>query len=132
MSIEITLLADLPVICVVFHEALTLEGVQYVFQKSTELTQGMPAPIYRISDIRKAQTSFAEMLKILQAARGGRAGSPTDPRIRQLFVGSNQWINMARNVMEQPQFGGVQIPIFASMDDAIAYVRADLNRLKHA
>jgi hypothetical protein len=90
-----------------------------------ELMQQMTGPIALVIDYRDIQTSFADIMQIL---RGNQAGKRADMNARMftIFVGQDKFVQMYRDAMSQPQFGGVQVPCFTGMDDALKAARVYL------
>ena len=112
-----------PIVIARLSGHITVEDMENVYADTLELFADDSAPkIYRITDVRQADSNFGEIMKILMAARNA-PGSSTDPRIKVIFVGSNSWNKMAREALSRNQFGGVNIPIFAEMKDALDYAR---------
>ncbi|RMG88752.1 MAG: hypothetical protein D6712_03035 [Chloroflexi bacterium] len=126
MPVTIEKMDGMPVIVATFKGHVDVSMVKYVFNRTAELCEGIEGPIFRISDVSEATSSFVEMLGVIREAGQGGPGSTTDPRIRAVFVGSNQWTRLMRDALQQPQFGGVNMPAFTSMEDAMTYIRHQL------
>jgi hypothetical protein len=82
--------------------------------------------LYSIADLRRITTSFPDMLKIINNDNQGRPGSSTDPRLRLMLVGTSEFVKLFVNAMEQ--FGGVQIPVFTDLDEAIEAARTAIRQ----
>lgn len=102
---------------------LTTSDFQEMFAQSAALMAGDDAIFYRIGDYRKAESSFMDILRAVQSAANGMPGSTNDPHLRPVYVGTHQWIRLARDAFRRID---MQIPTFESLDDALAYVRTQL------
>ena len=130
MPITIERIPDEPIIVANCSGFLTKEDFVGMFTQVNDLMPAMEGTVYRIADYREANTSFMDILKTVQEASKGMPGSTTDPRIQTVWVGTTQWIALARNFFQQQQFGGLQVPAFHDMDTAFAYVK--MERAKQA
>ena len=126
MGFTLQLLPDEPIVITVAKGHLVVQDFAGMFAASRKLLAGMPAPIYRISDFRDATSSFMDLIRMAQIASKGDEGTTSDPRIKAILVGTNQWVNLARTIIEQPQYSAMRFPTFETMDDALAYARAAL------
>lgn len=126
MGFSIQLLPDEPIILTVAKGRLVVQDFAEMFAASRKLLIGMPAPIYRISDFREASSSFMDLIRMAQIASKGEDGTTSDPRIKAVLVGTNQWVNLARTIVEQPQYAAMRFPTFETVDAALAYARSQL------
>lgn len=115
-----------PIIHATVRGYLTLEDVLDVYKRSDELRKDMPQKIYRITDVIDVQTTFTEMMQILKQATSHGGSSSIDPSITVVFVGNNHWVQLFTDALRQGAFGSKQIPVFPSLDEAFAYVRAEI------
>ena len=120
------LLPDEPIVIVTGKGTLTVQDFREMFAESRKLLAGMKGPIYRIVDFRESTTSFMDLIRTTQIATKGEEGSTTDPRIKAIIVGTNQWVSLGRTIFEQPQYAALHFPTVASMEDALIYARAQL------
>ena len=98
------------------------------FSEVRQLSQTSSASkIYHIMDVDQADTNFgAIMSQMLEAARQPIDQAPKAVRDnRFLFVGTNEMAKLAANLAKLPQFGGYEMPIFRTLDDALAFIRLD-------
>lgn len=97
------------------------------------LVQTMDDPvIFRINDYSAVPApTFNDITFVLaEETRTPRPGSAADPRIRNVVVGSHEMLRLAAEGVKQAQFGGLDVPLFDTYDAALAYVRAELDRLR--
>jgi len=124
---SVTRLENQPIIIATFSEVVTTKDMVEMFHRTDELIAEGENNIYRITDVRDATSNFVEMLGAIKEASTGQPGSTTDPRIHATLVGTTTWINFARNALKSPNFGGVQLAAFDSMDDALESIQIQLD-----
>jgi hypothetical protein len=115
-----------PIIHVTIKGHLSLEDVLAIYQRSDELRKDMPKAIYRVTDVIDVETSFTDMMQILKQATTKGGSSSVDPTITVVFVGNNHWVKLFTDALRQGAFGSKNIPVYASIDEALAYVRSDM------
>jgi len=119
-----------PVVIFTYDGELTREIFREVLEDNVRYIKEIGEPIYIIADARRLETTFVDMLKIMQEAQQEGEGRAQDDSIRMLiFVGSSSFARMYRDTMTRrgTAFG---ITIFEDMDDAIETVRVDIERRK--
>ncbi|GAB4508777.1 MAG: hypothetical protein OHK0046_02250 [Anaerolineae bacterium] len=83
-------------------------------------------PVYRIIDTHEIDLTFGDLVHILDLKTRNEPGSLRDPRIHTVLVGTHEMVRMKAQSLSQEQYGGLNVPLFESVDDAIAYCRAQL------
>lgn len=120
-------LPDEPIIIIRFKGKVNLQVVGETFDIVNQFAQEVGGVVYRISDYTETTSTFGEILQGMAAAAKQRAeGSVFDSKVRLMFVGTNQWIRLMRDMMQQPQFGNLQIPTFVSIEDALSFIRREI------
>ncbi len=127
MGFSLELLPNEPIVVTQAKGMLTVHDFAEMFATSRKLLHGMQGPIYRISDFREASSSFMDLLRMAQLASKGNEGTTTDPRIKAVLVGTNQWVSLARTIFEQPQYSAMRFPTFETMEEALRYARAQFS-----
>lgn len=93
------------------------------------LIEGMEGPIYRITVLEASEISFSDMTMALAAeAKSGMPGSGSDARIRMVLVSKAVMAQMAVESIKQEQYGALDTPLFGTLEEALAYVRAELKK----
>ena len=128
MTVTVTRLRGQPIIVATVSGRHSLQTMLEVFTRSAELITDSDPFLYRITDFTGVDSTLADVVAMAREARQGLPGSTTDSRFRPVFVGSNAWVKLGHEAMRQPQFGGVVIPIFDTMDAALAYVHDQIAR----
>ena len=83
-------------------------------------------PFVIVIDYRDVKTSFVD---IIQMIRNNQSGTRADlnQRAFSIFVGEDKLINMYRDSMLQKNSGGVSVPYFSDMDQALRAARLHLS-----
>jgi hypothetical protein len=84
---------------------------------------GSERPVVRIDDVRGVKVDFGDLVVGMGVARKKLPGSPSDPSIKALIVGSGFLWDLASKGAKQLQYGAIDIPLFTSMEDALATAR---------
>lgn len=99
------------------------------WQQLGALLEGMEAPIFRITVLEAEEITFSDMAMALAAeARSGAPGSGSDERIRLVLVSKAVLAQMAVESIRQEQYGGLDTPLFGTLEEALAYARAELKK----
>lgn len=126
MAIVVSRIPNEPIIVATLEGDLTVEQFKEMFIRSVEITKEIGGHVFRITDARNVTATFGELFGIIAAASKGVPGSTTDPNVTPILVGSNQMVKLAAQAFRQKQFGGVEIPLFQKMEDAMTYIYLEL------
>lgn len=97
------------------HHALLAESVGRLEEGHT--------PLYRVLDFRSAYLNFSDMIRWLAADTAHHLpGAALDPQVRTVLVSNSEDTDRIAEWLEQDQYGGLHIPLFSSIDDALNYV----------
>jgi hypothetical protein len=121
MSATVEKLPNEPIILVTVKGNMTAEIAREVYQEIAQITKDMPLPIYRITDIRKIETNFTDMMEVIKEATIERPGTTCDPRITHIFVGNDKFVKIARDVLQR--IDPDNHPMLDTMEKALAYIR---------
>ena len=124
MPVKIDPVPDEPIVVVTFEGHIDLETVRNMFVETAIVFAKFEGNVYRIADIRTADTDFVDIVKMIKAIREGLPASSIDPRVHGIFVGQNQFARMYADMTKQ--MGGIPIPMFATMEDALEYAHLQL------
>lgn len=122
MPVTVEQYQDEPIIMASFSGLLDFDTVREMFAISADLIDAIGPPVYRITDWRGISSTFSDMMQIFREAGQGFPGSSTDPRLHPVMVGRTEWSRLTRDAMLQEQFGGIDIPIFETVEEALEYV----------
>lgn len=84
---------------------------------------GPDETVYCITDLRAVNIDFGTLVTAMAAQRVKAPGSPSDPRLRSSLVGTGMLWEIASRGAKQLQYGGLDIPLYSSLEDALANAR---------
>lgn len=119
-------LNDENIIIVTNNLEITADIIEENRATCRNLMKDMEGTVAIIVDYREAKTNFSELLQVM---RGNQSGKREDlnKKAFTIFVGKDQLLKMYRDSMRQPQSGGVNIPLFSDMENALEAARYHLN-----
>jgi len=104
----------------------TLESDQEIrgaLVAENDIAQAMPDPaIWVIHDTSRLKINFGRLATLTTEGPEGF----DDPRLRVAAVSGNQLIKFAAKAASQAQYGGWQVSIFETYEEALAHAREDL------
>jgi hypothetical protein len=130
-SFTVEKLPDEPIILVTVIGFLDVNMARSIYAQIAEIAATLQGPLYRITDVRQEHTSFVELVGVIKEASKGTAGTTTDPRIKNVFVGNEKMARVARDALVK-NLGAASMPMFATMEDALEHIRNELNDLSKA
>ena len=128
MPVQVEKLPDLPIIVLTYEGHMDVETVKSAFSQSAVIAASVEGMVYRISDVRDSEGTFTDVVKVIKAIRENVLGSSADPKIKGVFVGNNQFARMYADILKQDQFGITTIPFFQTLEEALAYIRVDMQK----
>ena len=123
MPVKVERLAGKPIIILHYEGFLDLETVKSAFMQSAVIAKEIEGTVYRIADVRNADSNFVEIVNIIKASRANVQGNATDSKFQVIFVGQNQLIHLYTDALKQ--LGAAPIPIFHTMEDAMQFVELE-------
>lgn len=124
MPVEVIRLPDEPILIATLIGNVTVEDIKQIYIRSNELITDEDETIFRITDVRKATTTFPEMIKSIQMAVQELPASSRDPRVRITFVGESTWVTFARDTFAKQ---GIKSAAFTDMDEALDSIRLQIS-----
>ncbi len=127
MPIPVEMLADEPILLATFNEPFVPEvdmpPMLADIKRLRELAQQQVSIILDVSavdiDFTKLVMALAQAGEQIRAQQRVGAALPDE----YVFVGSSALIQLAAEAMGQDQYGGIGGAMFASLEDALSYVR---------
>ncbi|MBN2146778.1 MAG: hypothetical protein JW726_05295 [Anaerolineales bacterium] len=85
-------------------------------------------PLYAIADISKLDNfTIRDMVDAANSLTRGRGSTWKHPNLKEImFVSTNSTIRLAAQGLSSPVFGGFQIKVFQTLEDALVYVRGQI------
>ena len=126
MQAIVTRLPGEPIVIVELHSTDTPESeIREVAQAIAALIKGEKGPIYRINDFTHVQIPLTTMIMGLGREMHGTPGSLSDPRIKPIFVSTSKIVALGIRSAYRGRYGRLDILLFATLEDALAHIRAE-------
>jgi hypothetical protein len=97
-------------------------------EKIGKLVQRMTPPVFLIADLSELQISFSDLVLSLAEVKRSEDGAFNNKNLITLTVGSEEMVKLSVQAAKQKQYGETNIQIFASVDEAIAHARKQVQR----
>jgi hypothetical protein len=125
MPVNVKQIPQQPIVVITITEPYNrLKEAPVAEQQFQALTATIQGTIYRILDVTGWRIPFDDLVNAL--ASDTRGGTGADPRIRSIMVGTSEMAALAAKSMKQKQYGGREMLLFASMDEALAFIDTQL------
>ena len=128
MAVTVIRLPDEPIIVARITEQMSVPGMRTMFNESALLCAGLPDTVYRVIDLLEADASINELARTLVEGKRRVRGSVLDPRIVSVLVARPNRIRFIADILAHKEFGGLTVPVFDSVDEALVYLRAEITR----
>jgi hypothetical protein len=94
-----------------------------IYQAAADILEQTGQHLYRLSNYTAVTSSFADVMAIAKEIGAGIPGSASDPRITAVIIGTHQWTTLAIEMVKRPQFGGIQVALFNTVQDGLMALR---------
>jgi hypothetical protein len=123
MSFEVQQLKDKPIVVITCHNPFDFtEDIAAANRQVAALLENRET-ITRIIDFTEIEMTFADLVESLATKTRAVPGSLRDTRVQTVFVGTHELVVMKAQSLRQEQYGGLNVPLFESLDEAIAHCR---------
>jgi hypothetical protein len=131
MTITIIQLPGEPVLHCLLTGTITAADIEAMLDACAARIADQPGPIFRIIEAQNATTSFNDVVLILDTLtrRGRSTEARSAPPISDVLVGRSEIVALIDDSVQQTQYGRQHIPLFADLDEALAYIRARIEAL---
>ncbi len=132
MAIQVERIGNEPIIVNHYPEKLeSNQELRDALVAENNIAQNLPDPvIWVIHDTSQLTINFSALISgLITLTREGPEGFD-DPRLRIAVVSRSKWIQSAARSASQKQYGGWQISIFDTCEQALAHAREDLAQRK--
>lgn len=123
MSVSITRIADEPIMVAQVRDRLDISTVRSLFQETALFLADTPGTAYCVTDLLQADASIGDIARVLVASAKGGPGSMLDERAVYLMVAPRTRVRFIADVLQRKEFGGRTLPVFETVDDALAFAR---------
>jgi len=126
MPFKVEQINDEPIMTMTSRGFVTSQDALEMSEACAILMDKIGTPTYWILDVSNSQSDFQQLFNIILTQSKGKPGTATDPRGIGAIVGTNPLIKLFQNAIKQRQFGGMNLPMFTSMDSALAAIRLQI------
>jgi hypothetical protein len=127
MVYKIEKLPDEPIVIDCHSEPMEALSHANFANELAQIVQSIEGTVYRIADLTGMSYSFPTLVHVLaEETRNKKPGSAGDPRVKLVMVASGEIATLIANAAKQPQYGGLDLPVFATQAEALAYVREQI------
>jgi len=88
-----------------------------------KIGEGIEGKYYRIAEMSGLELDWNSVLYWLNQQRGAKTGSINDPRVVSFLVSDTAMTQQTAKFASQEQYGGREIKIFRTLDDALQHAR---------
>ncbi len=134
MPYHVNRLSGQPIIVITASDPFNpAQDMPVIEQQFAKLAAEIPGRIYRVIDnSRWTSMKFSDVVEVL--ARDSREGVKlaSDSRVITVVVGTSEMTKLTTSASSQQQYRYANMPkLFGSLDEAIAYVQAELATSAH-
>lgn len=123
MPVTIERVENEPIVISTFTGRIQAEDLAAFFTELEPIIDRMEGPIYLVSYIPFVEYSADDLVALLHLAKARYIEAQSNPTQTILFVGSSALVRIYKDALTRPEFGGVSIPMFDTLDAALAYIR---------
>lgn len=124
MSATLRKLDGEPILIVTYEGFLDLQTVEAATIQVAQALNASDVPLYGIIDLRRATSDMRQLMLILYHQTRGGLGTLAGHPGQVVIVGVHPLIRLFRRLFHRDQFGGHIVPIYTTLDDALAAQRA--------
>lgn len=131
MPVTVTPYGNDPILMVEFTGTTNAATLQEMYALSDEQLQFIDAPVaWRLIDITTADITFADVIHAFKTLDPDQPGSMHDQRFHTFFSSPHPMARLISDMLAQKQFGGVSVPVFPGLGEALLYVQDEVYRLR--
>lgn len=115
-----------PILLVTIHEDFKVAVHQELSDNETRLIfDASPEPLFNVVDVTRIKVSFEDVIAAANVGARGHDPIWKHPKIRaSVFISPNPLVRIAVTGLSSATFGNIQAKVFASLDEALAWIRA--------
>ena len=127
MTVEVTRHSELPAVYLkIVNPNRGPDDIAVNMNEGLKLKHELGGHVYRIIDVTEVEMSFSDMMVAMSADRGGE-GTLDDPDVTTIYVGRGDLVAFGvKALAEQDQYGQLGVKLFASGEEAYAYIVEDM------
>jgi hypothetical protein len=127
MQLKVEQLPGEPIIIASVNAGPGSDTASDLYKQIADLVDRWPGRMFVIYDVRKLKTSgWGHTLGVLVRATAKTPGSPSDPRIRAVLVGTSERAKESADTLQTDLWGKLNIKLFDDLDKAMVYTRGQI------
>src|SRR5262245_52363034 len=115
-----------PILVSTFTGHIALDDIHQSADATAACIQEVGGPVHGMAGLTTIDGSLTAALLVLRAREDTRPGGAADPNVLVALVGSHTMVKLYADAVAQPQFGGIHIPMFKTVEDALAAARIEV------
>jgi hypothetical protein len=128
MSVMVTRLPNEPILIADVHGRMDVEAVRNLFAQTAAFCNEVNDTVYQIASFLNVDASINDAARVLVEASRGARGSALDPQVKAVMVAGHNRVRLLIDLMRQKEFGGAEVPVFDTVDAALAFVREQIQQ----
>lgn len=130
MSFQTQILPNLPVIYTRYSGQISASILEESMLDLPYHIQQIEHPfIFQILDTQDSNIDFNETLSFFKKLSKNRPEWLDPTKFEIVFIGTHNMVKLSTQLLKNKQFGEFSIPIFKTLDDAIAYIQTRLKAM---
>lgn len=126
MPVTVYKIENEPIIHATFSGEIVAEDLMEMYRRSAAIMGTSRETFLRLADFRQADSDMKSVLTLIRTASTDmEEGSTRDPRIKGVMLGTNKWVKIAQETLNQMGLG-TSIPLFEKLGDALDYARVQI------
>jgi hypothetical protein len=123
MSFTVELFSDDPILLCTFHHDFNLSSELFALtEQCNAALDAASEPVYFITDTLAYTFSVPDLFAATNAATKGAKPPFFHPNVRKVIgITENKMMELAAKGMNSPAFGHVEVKIFSTLEEALAY-----------
>ena len=126
MPVTVERLPNEPIIMARLWGEIDISCISEMYERSVPIIEEVGGTTWRVTDALDVETTFSDVVQILGKIASDTPGATTDPRVKSVLVGTNQWVTFVADSLQQRQYGTLNIPRYETVDEALAFVRSQI------
>jgi hypothetical protein len=130
MSYKVEMLPNEPIMVTTFEAGFDVRrDATGVVKQMRALLDAATQPVYMLDDTINMKLNFADLVGGLAMVTRGETDVVNHRNVRRIvIVTSSDILKFATTALKQSQYGGKEVAVYTSMDDALAAIRMELSR----
>ncbi len=128
MPYKVKRLHNEPIVVVTWDSPYIAAEIEKVCDDTDACIRPDETRVWVIEDFRQFKVDFSGIVMAMAIQRRKRPGAAGDPRLRTLLIGSGMLFELVSKGAKQLQYGGIEAPLYSTLDEALAAARAEIKK----